>query len=260
MKTEAIPSFTSNRPRLKRSSFVMKRWRVARSRRSVTTGNSGGEDTTGGGTRSCISVSPALVMAEISEAHARELAKQAARKEDLSRSVVADLSGCQRILFEAGCGHGHWLCDFAAAHPDIHCVGIDLISWRIRKANDKKAKRDLGNLHFYKAELAEFLEVLPPAIRFERTVLLFPDPWPKAKHHRRRMVQAAFLDEVARRSDPGGEFCFRTDDRPYFDWTLEHLEAHPEWMIDEAAPWPYESETYFQSLMSSFDSVVAKRV
>ena len=74
------------------------------------------------------------------------------------------------------------------------------------------------------------------------------------------MVQAAFLSEVARRTDSGGEFCFRSDDLPYFDWTVEHLDEHAEWQIDDSAQWPYESETYFQSLMDEFFSVVAKRV
>ena len=198
-------------------------------------------------------------MTEITEAHARELEKQAARKAELVKTCRADLAGVDRILFEAGCGHGHWLTDYAEANPGMICAGIDLISWRIRKGNEKKAKRGLQNLHFYKAELSEFLGALPAAIRFDRTVLLFPDPWPKAKHHRRRMVQPSFLDEVARRTDRGGEFCFRSDDRPYFDWTVEHLSEHPDWEIDESAQWPYESETYFQSLMDEYYSVVAKR-
>ena len=130
---------------------------------------------------------------EITDAHARELAKQAARKDELKALLEDDLAGCQRILFEAGCGHGHWLTDYAQANPNTICVGIDLISWRIRKGNDKKSKRGLRNLHFYKAELGEFLEALPNSIKFERTILLFPDPWPKARHHRRRMVQTCLL-------------------------------------------------------------------
>lgn len=197
---------------------------------------------------------------EISEAHERELAKQALRKQELKAALQDDLAGCERILFEAGCGHGHWLTGYAEAHPNTFCVGIDLISLRIRKAVDKKVKRGLENLHFYKAELGEFLEALPASIRFERTVLLFPDPWPKARHHRRRMVQPTFLDEVARRTDKGSEFCFRSDDKPYFDWTIEHLNEHKEWTIDKVAEWPYESETYFQSLMDSYYSVIARRV
>jgi len=197
---------------------------------------------------------------EISEAHAQELEKQIARKQELRERVGADLNGVGRILFEAGCGHGHWLTDYASHNEDITCVGIDLITWRIRKALDKCEKRNLKKLYFYKAELGEFLEILPSDIRFERTVLLFPDPWPKVRHHRRRMVQAAFLDEVARRTDSGGTFCFRSDDRPYFDWTVEHLDAHPDWTIDSSIEWPYESETYFQSLMTEYHSVVARKV
>ena len=199
-------------------------------------------------------------MSEISESHARELARQARRKAELREALERDLSGVGTILFEAGCGHGHWLASFAEAHPATQCVGIDLISWRIRKGLQKREKRELHNLHFYKAELNEFLEVLPGSIRFEQTVLLFPDPWPKARHHRRRMVQTAFLDEVAKRTDPGGRFCFRSDDRAYFDWTIEHLESHPNWRIDRSAEWPHENDTYFQDLMEEYFSVVALRV
>ena len=198
-------------------------------------------------------------MTEITEAHARELAKQAARKSELVRACRADLAGVKRVVFEAGCGHGHWLTDYAEVNPSVFCIGIDLISWRIRKGNEKKVKRGLKNLQFYKAELSEFLGALPATIRFDLTILLFPDPWPKAKHHRRRMIQPSFLDEVARRTERGGEFCFRSDDLPYFDWTVEHLSEHSEWEIDQLAQWPYESETYFQNLMDEHHSVVAKR-
>ena len=140
-------------------------------------------------------------MTEITEAHARELAKQAARKAELVRACRADLAGVKRVVFAAGCGHGHWLTDYAEVNPSVFCIGIDLISWRIRKGNEKKVTRGLKNLQFYKAELSEFLGALPAAIRFDRTILLFPDPSPKAKHHRRRMIQPSFLDEVARRTE-----------------------------------------------------------
>ena len=197
---------------------------------------------------------------EITEAHARELEKQRIRKEELRAECEEVLQGVDRILFEAGCGHGHWLTDYAEDTPDQFCIGIDLISFRIRKGLAKRDKRGLKNLHFIKAELGEFLEVLPERVRFDMTVLLFPDPWPKAKHHRRRMVQPDFLSEVAKRTDQGGTFCFRSDDRPYFDWTVEHLQDHPDWEIDPDAKWPYERETYFQSLMDEYFSVIARRV
>lgn len=197
---------------------------------------------------------------EISAAYARELEKQKQRKAALKSELNVALEGVERILFEAGCGHGHWLTSYADQHPQQVCVGIDLIAGRIRKALQKRDKRQLGNLHFFKSELTEFLEMLPRRVRFDMTVLLFPDPWPKAKHHRRRMVQTPLLDAVAERTDTGGLFCFRSDDIPYYEWTVEHLEKNPHWKIDTFATWPHETETYFQEMMDSYQSVIARRV
>ncbi len=194
------------------------------------------------------------------EGYARELEKRKRRKVALLAECEATFAGKDLILFEAGCGHGHWLTGYAEENPEQTCVGIDLISHRIRKGQEKAAKRGLTNLHFMKAELSEFLEILPQRIRFDLTVLLFPDPWPKVRHHRRRMVQTEFLDAVASRTDCGGWFCFRSDDWLYYKWTVERLEAHPKWQIDPAAKWPYEMETYFQGLMDEYFSVLAYRV
>ncbi len=197
---------------------------------------------------------------EISQAHARELEKQQQRKEALRVVCGTAFAGCSSLFFEAGCGHGHWLTSYAEAHPEQVCVGIDLIAVRVRKALAKKDKRGLKNLHFFKAELGEFLEVLPEGLRLDSSIFLFPDPWPKARHHRRRMVQHTLLDVLARRTLPGGHFYFRTDDRAYFDWTIEHLEENAYWEIDPSHPWPHERETYFQGLMDAYDSVVARKV
>lgn len=197
---------------------------------------------------------------EISTAYARELEKQKLRKAALKVECATALKNVSRILFEAGCGHGHWLTSYADQNTEQVCVGIDLIAGRIRKAIQKGDKRGLSNLHFFKAELTEFMEVLPENIRFDRTILLFPDPWPKAKHHRRRMVQYAFLDTLADRTESGGYFCFRSDDIPYYEWTVEHLETHPKWEIAPSATWPHETETYFQNMMGSYQSLIAKRV
>ncbi|MGK0309217.1 MAG: tRNA (guanine-N7-)-methyltransferase [Lentimonas sp.] len=197
---------------------------------------------------------------EISAAYARELEKQKQRKAAHKAECTAALEGVERVVFEAGCGHGHWLTSYAEQYSEQTCVGIDLIAGRIRKSQQKRNKHRLDNLHFFKVELLEFLEELPEQIRFDMTMLLFPDPWPKARHHRRRMVQSGFLDEVANRTDPGGCFCFRSDDVPYYEWTVEHLEAHPKWEIDDSIKWPHETETYFQEMMDSYQSVIARRV
>lgn len=194
------------------------------------------------------------------ERYARVLEDRENRKRELYAACEAALEGVDAIVFEAGCGHGHWLSEYASLHPERTCVGIDLVSKRIRRALAKRDKRELDNLHFFKAELKEFLEVLPPHIRLDLILFLFPDPWPKPRHHRRRMIQPDVLDALARRASRGALLCFRSDDPDYCQWAREHLDAHPEWEIDPAAAWPHEGDTYFQNLMESHHSLLARRL
>lgn len=196
----------------------------------------------------------------LSEGHLRELRKQRERKLALKEAVLGEAfeSLKQPIVFEAGCGHGHWLTSFSTANPNVVSVGIDLIAGRISKAKAKKEKRSLGNLHFFKAELLEFLEVLPPQVKFSSVVFLFPDPWPKARHHKKRMIQQSLLEKIAERMCENGLCFFRTDDQSYYDWTLDHLEQSKFWEIDPHGKWIFEEETYFQNLMGSYYSVIAQ--
>lgn len=200
------------------------------------------------------------VSGAVSEGYIKELKRQKERKEELKDRLVADgfPSFKEAILFEAGCGHGHWLTSFSIANLDTKCVGIDLIAGRISKANAKKAKRSLENMHFYKAELLEFLEVLPPNIRFSNVVFLFPDPWPKARHHKKRMIQMPLLEGLAQRMSPDGKLYFRTDDRSYYEWTCDHIEQSDFWEMKPQDQWIFEEDTYFQNLMGSYFSVIAR--
>ena len=111
---------------------------------------------------------------EVSEGHARELAKQAARKAALrEESVVVYCRELSELFLRQAVDMG--IKDgIRGSTSEQTCVGIDLIAHRIRKGQEKCTKRQLSNLHF-KAELGEFLEVLPRDIRFKMTVF-FPDP------------------------------------------------------------------------------------
>ena len=72
------------------------------------------------------------------------------------------------------------------------------------------------------------------------------------------MIQSAFLEQLASRMEKNGLFYFRTDDRSYFDWTIEHLNESKFWQIKEGAEWLHEENTYFQNLMDGYFSVVAE--
>ncbi len=192
------------------------------------------------------------------DGYAAAQARSRQRRQELAKWCRTHLDPAEPFVLEFGCGHGHFLAAFAEAHPERHCVGIDIMTKRIEKATAKAAKRGLDRLHFLKAEADEFLAALRGYARAELVFMLFPDPWPKKRHHKHRMVQTGFLDELADVTVPGGRFCFRTDHDDYHLWTADHLYRHPRWEIQPAEPWPFEYATYFQGHMEAYRSVIGR--
>jgi tRNA (guanine-N7-)-methyltransferase len=163
-----------------------------------------------------------------------------------------------QIVLEIGCGNGHFLTAYAAAHPNRLCVGIDLRLERITKALRKRDRTGLSNLHFLRCEARDFLHELPAGVRLLDIYMLFPDPWPKKRHHKNRLFQAGFLDELGARAEQGSRLFFRTDYKPYYDEALEIVAAHPRWRPQPAAPFPFEHLTIFQARAPTFHSLGAE--
>ncbi len=161
------------------------------------------------------------------------------------------------IDLEIGCGHGHWLNLYSDFYPDLNCIGIDLISKRIIKSNIKKEKNKRTNLHFMKTSANDFLDFKPINILIRRTFIFFPDPWPKKKHHKRRLIQQDFLQKLKKNSNNTSQLFFRTDHRDYFEWTVREISNSPLWEItsDEL---PLNHSSYFQDLLPNFQTLSAK--
>ena len=98
------------------------------------------------------------------------------------------------------------------------------------------------------------------ALLFNKVFILFPDPWPKKRHYKKRLIQAAFLSCIARKMDKHGRLFFRTDHEEYFGWAKEIFMQHPDWRINESQDWPFEASSYFQELMDSWQSLIAVKV
>lgn len=165
-----------------------------------------------------------------------------------------------RFVFEIGCGNGHFLNAYAAAHPDQLCLGIDLRLERIKKAQRKRDRAGLRNLYFIRCEARDFLHELPAGAGLIDTYMLFPDPWPKKRHHKNRLIRTEFLDELAARAGQGSRLFFRTDYKPYYDEAVETIAAHPAWRLLPSAPFPFEHQTIFQSRAATFHSLGAAYV
>lgn len=164
------------------------------------------------------------------------------------------------LVLELGCGHGHFLTAFAQAHPGQACLGVDVSSRRIRLAGQKAAKRHLDQLLFLKADATECLEALPPWLLLRQIFMLFPDPWPKKRHRKKRMLQAALLDLLAARAAPDATFHFRTDHEDNFAFALEQVASHRSWELADSLPWPFEAPSWFQDLLPDYSSFSARRL
>ena len=119
------------------------------------------------------------------------------------------------LQVDLGCGDGSYLCELAQLHPDKDFFGIDRLVGRVAKACRKATA--VENVRILNVESSYAVGYLLPEGSVETFYLLFPDPWPKRRHHRRRIVTPDFLDSIHRALQHGGSLRIATDQLDYFD-------------------------------------------
>lgn len=129
------------------------------------------------------------------------------------------------LQVDLGCGDGSFLSELARQDPHKNFLGIDKLAGRVAKACRKAAV--LENVRVLKVESAYAVRHLLPEDSVEAFYLLFPDPWPKRRHHRRRIVTKEFLDSIHRALQDGGVFRIATDESDYFQQIRNVNENHP---------------------------------
>jgi tRNA (guanine-N7-)-methyltransferase len=130
------------------------------------------------------------------------------------------------IRLEIGFGGGEHLAHEAARYPGHGFIGAEPFINGVGKLLHHLAERGLGNVRIHDSDAALLLDWLPEA-SLDRVDLLYPDPWPKKRHHKRRFVSSANLDRIARALKTGGEFRFASDIEDYIEWTLALCTNHP---------------------------------
>jgi tRNA (guanine-N7-)-methyltransferase len=144
----------------------------------------------------------------------------------------------QSVWLEIGFGAGEHLAAQAEAYPDIGFIGCEVFENGVAKLLREIEGRRLANIRLFTDDAHRLIAALPPA-SISRVFILFPDPWPKARHHKRRIVSTETLDELARIMTEGAELRLATDDREYFVWMLERVTSHPGfvWLARKPADW-----------------------
>jgi len=137
------------------------------------------------------------------------------------------MPGASAVWLEVGFGGGEHMAGQAALHPDVLFLGAEPFLNGVASALRHIDEGALQNVRLLQGDARDLVARLPDAC-LERVFILFPDPWPKARHHKRRIIQADFLADLARVLKPGGRLRFATDWADYADWTLERLTTSPE--------------------------------
>jgi tRNA (guanine-N7-)-methyltransferase len=141
----------------------------------------------------------------------------------------------QPLEVELGSGDGSFLAQWAAAHPGRNFLGVERLLGRLRKLDRKAQRAGLANLRLMRIEAAYFLEYLLPPCSVQALHVYFPDPWPKRKHRRHRLVNERFPELAARVLVPRGIVYLRTDDADYFAQMQEVFGADRRFQFIETA-------------------------
>ena len=140
------------------------------------------------------------------------------------------------LHIEIGMGKGQFLLTLARQNPSINYIGIERYSSVLLRPVEKLASLRAAdepvpaNLRFICMDAADIVQVFAPD-EVNRIYLNFSDPWPKARHARRRLTSLEYLNRYDRILSPDGQVEFKTDNRDLFDFSLEQIEASPVWTL-----------------------------
>jgi len=145
------------------------------------------------------------------------------------------------VHVDLGCGDGFFLQALAAECPDYNFLGIERLLKRVRKSDRKSASSP--NVRIIRSETAFVVSHLLPSGSVDCFYLLFPDPWPKRRHHRRRLVTPRFLEAIWNSLTAAGLFCLATDHDDYFASICRLLQASRRFVAIDSG-WTLPSTTF----------------
>lgn len=173
------------------------------------------------------------------------------------------LPGRAEIVIEIGYGGGEHLARQARENPETGFIGCEVFTGGIAKLLEKLDADSLDNVRLYADDALKLLQKLPAA-SLDGAYLLYPDPWPKTRQHKRRFISPMTLGELGRVLKPGAVFRFATDIEDYANWTLAHVLRSPDFAFlpvtagDWHTPYPgwqptrYEEKARLAGRMTSF--------
>ena len=130
------------------------------------------------------------------------------------------------VELEIGMGKGTFITEQARARPEVNFFGIEWARWFWRYASDRLRRNGCNNARTVRAEAAFFLQEFVPPESLSVVHIYFPDPWPKARHHKRRLIQGKFMPVLHRVLAPGGRLQIVTDHQGYWEENIAPAVSH----------------------------------
>lgn len=158
--------------------------------------------------------------------------------------LAAQFGNPRPVELELGIGKGRFLLDAAVRHPGVNYIGVEQASKYLRLAHARALRRGCANLRFVHGDAREFVEFFLAAASISAIHVYFPDPWPKKRHHKRRLLDEAFLVEAERILIPGGRLWIATDHDGYFEAILEALDPFGSLLLPVEAVWDGATTNY----------------
>ncbi|MEO0191775.1 MAG: tRNA (guanosine(46)-N7)-methyltransferase TrmB [candidate division WOR-3 bacterium] len=160
--------------------------------------------------------------------------------------VLSALFGRDAPLeLEIGFGRGDFLVQRAGERPDLNILGLEVSSLSVLKASKRLARAGIRNVRIAKIDAASALFYFLPARSISRTWVLFPEPWPKARHEHRRLLSSGFFKLLSARTVDGGEALVATDWPDYRDWVISEAVVSGAFEL-ESETWPVPMTKYHE--------------
>jgi tRNA (guanine-N7-)-methyltransferase len=141
-----------------------------------------------------------------------------------SLSYFAKLFGNKNpLVVELGSGNGHFLVEYAALNTDINFIGTEILIGRAKKFSKKAEKKRLNNVAIFRGDSRRFVWDFIYEETVSEFIILFPDPWPKKRHHKHRLLTRKFIRMLFLRLVPGGKVSLATDYEEYRDFIIEEF-------------------------------------
>jgi len=170
--------------------------------------------------------------------HAQELVDDLLPKLSISIPQAQSLKPQAQNWLEIGFGGGEHLAHQAALHPEVNFIGCEPYMNGVASALSHIEEQKLTNIRIYNDDARDLINNLPDN-SLEKVFILYPDPWAKTRHNKRRIVSSELLDSLARVMKSGAELRLATDSADYATWMLERLLPHPafKWQAKTCADW-----------------------